>query len=57
MEFVLVNKETLRMLLERSMEYRAHEAAGVDNWMGRDDIQWPTDEEIDAELELLIIPA
>lgn len=52
---VQINKAMLARLVRRSLELQAMEAAGVDNWQGYCDVEWPTDEQVGEDLSLLII--
>lgn len=54
-ETITLRKSFYRILVRDSFELQALEAAGVDNWSGRDEVDWPTDEEIDEEVEKAIL--
>jgi hypothetical protein len=45
--YVQIDAERLRQLVIESADYHALLAAGVDNWTGRDSVEWPTRDDID----------
>ncbi len=49
-ETIIINLTAYRRLVADSMELDALNAAGVDNWQGRDEVEWPTDEEINQRV-------
>lgn len=55
-EKVLIEQHILRQLIEDSKSFEALQVAGVDNWDWYEDVAWPSDEEVDAELVKLSTP-
>lgn len=51
MSKVLVEERTLRGLVRDSLELIKLDTAGVDNWIGYDEVETPTKEEIDQYFE------
>lgn len=49
-ETITIELTAYRRLVADSMELGALNAAGVDNWQGRDEVEWPTDEEINQRV-------
>jgi hypothetical protein len=44
---VVVDLRDLRDLVDAADQMAAHEDAGVDNWSGRDNIEWPDEDTLD----------
>lgn len=44
-KYVLVDRDTLAGIILDSLRMQAHDDAGVDNWSGRDEIEWPTEDD------------
>lgn len=51
MKIYEVEERTLRWLIHDSLELAQLDAAGVDNWIGFETIEYPTDEDVDRELK------
>ena len=50
MEFYKVEETKLRWLIHDSLKLDQLDASGVDNWIGYESIEHPTDADVDHEL-------
>lgn len=51
---VVVDLGDLRDLVDAADQMAAHEDAGVDNWSGRGNIEWPDEDTLDERTQVYI---